>query len=114
MRFIDECLLDVQAGDGGNGVVAFRREKYVPLGGPAGGNGGRGGHVYLVVDPGLNTLSAFQHQLHYRAERGRNGEGSNRTGASGEDLVLAVPRGTLVRNADTGELIADLAKLGQK
>lgn len=112
--FQDQARIHVKAGDGGNGVVAFRREKYVPRGGPAGGNGGRGGHVYLVVDPGLNTLSTFHHQLHFRAERGGHGEGANRTGASGDDLYIPVPRGTLVRNADTGEVIADLSKLGQQ
>ncbi len=111
--FQDQARIHVQAGDGGKGIVAFRREKYVPRGGPAGGNGGRGGHVYLRVDPGLNTLSAFHHQLHYRAGRGGHGEGGNRTGAYGEDLYIPVPRGTLVRNADTGEIIADLAKNDQ-
>lgn len=110
--FQDHARITIKAGDGGNGMVAFRREKYVPRGGPAGGNGGRGGHVYFTVDPGLNTLSAFQHQLLYRAGRGGHGEGANRTGANGEDLYIPVPRGTLVRNAETGEIIADLAKLG--
>ncbi|MFN8493682.1 MAG: GTPase ObgE [Caldilineaceae bacterium] len=111
--FQDHARITIKAGDGGNGMVAFRREKYVPRGGPAGGNGGRGGHVYFTVDPGLNTLSAFQHQLLYRAGRGGHGEGANRTGANGEDLSIPVPRGTLVRNAETGEIIADLAQLGQ-
>lgn len=112
--FFDKARIHVKAGDGGNGVVAFRREKYVPRGGPAGGNGGRGGHVYFVVDPGLNTLSSFHNQVHFRAERGGHGEGANRTGAFGEDLVIPVPPGTIVRNADTGEVIADLARPGQK
>jgi len=112
--FFDKARIQVKAGDGGNGVVAFRREKYVPRGGPAGGNGGRGGHVYFVVDPGLNTLSSFHNQVHYRAERGGHGEGANRTGAYGADLVIPVPPGTVVRNADTGEVIADLARPGQK
>ena len=112
--FFDKARIHVKAGDGGNGVVAFRREKYVPRGGPAGGNGGRGGHVYFVVDPGLNTLSSFHNQVHFRAERGGHGEGANRTGAFGDDLVIPVPPGTIVRNADTGEVIADLARPGQK
>lgn len=112
--FQDQARINIKAGDGGNGVVAFRREKYVPRGGPAGGNGGRGGHVYFVADPGLNTLSSFQNQLVYRAERGGHGEGANRTGAGGEDLYIPVPPGTVVRNADTGEIIADLTHAGQK
>lgn len=112
--FFDKARIHVKAGDGGNGVVAFRREKYVPRGGPAGGNGGRGGHVYFVVDPGLNTLSSFHNQVHFRAERGGHGEGANRTGAYGDDLVIPVPPGTIVRNADTGAVIADLARPGQK
>lgn len=112
--FFDKARIHVKAGDGGNGVVAFRREKYVPRGGPAGGNGGRGGHVYFVVDPGLNTLSSFHNQVHFRAERGGHGEGANRTGAFGDDLVIPVPPGTIVRNADTGAVIADLARPGQK
>jgi len=112
--FFDKARIHLKAGDGGNGVVAFRREKYVPRGGPAGGNGGRGGHVYFVVDPGLNTLSSFHNQVHFRAERGGHGEGANRTGAFGDDLVIPVPPGTIVRNADTGAVIADLARPGQK
>ena len=112
--FFDKARIHVKAGDGGNGVVAFRREKYVPRGGPAGGNGGRGGHVYFVVDPGLNTLSSFHNQVHFRAERGGHGEGANRTGAYGDDLVIPVPPGTIVRNADNGAWIADLARPGQK
>ncbi|MCX6048129.1 MAG: GTPase ObgE [Chloroflexi bacterium] len=112
--FQDQARINVKAGDGGNGVVAFRREKYVPLGGPAGGNGGRGGHVYFVADPGLNTLSSFHNQLVYRAGRGGHGEGANRTGASGEDLYIPVPPGTVVRNAETGEVVVDITHAGQK
>jgi len=112
--FQDQARIYIKAGDGGNGVVAFRREKYVPRGGPSGGNGGRGGHVYFLADPGLNTLAAVQHQVHYRAERGGHGEGSNRTGANADDLIIAVPPGTIVRNAETGEVIADLTHAGQK
>jgi GTP-binding protein len=112
--FFDQARIYVKAGDGGNGVVAFRREKFVRKGGPFGGSGGRGGNIVFVVDPGLNTLSSFQHQVHYRAERGVHGMGADKTGARGPDLVVAVPQGTLVRDADTGEVVADLAHLGQR
>ncbi len=96
MNFIDECRFTVEAGNGGNGVVAFRREKFVPRGGPAGGDGGRGGSVWLVGDRNLNTLYHLRMPKTWRAERGRHGEGSNRTGRSGEDLEIAVPLGTVV------------------
>ncbi|HBY92474.1 MAG TPA: GTPase ObgE, partial [Chloroflexi bacterium] len=112
-QFFDESKIYVKAGDGGNGIVAFRREKYVPRGGPAGGNGGKGGDVILRVNPQLNTLIAFHNQIHYRAERGRHGEGSNKQGASGDDLILDVPPGTIVRDAETGELLGDLTSAGQ-
>lgn len=112
--FFDQAKILVKAGDGGNGVVAFRREKFVPRGGPSGGNGGRGGHVYLVVDPGLNTLHAFQNQTHYRAERGQHGSGADKTGAMGADLRIPVPPGTLAFDAETGELVADLTQPGQE
>ena len=106
--FFDKARIYVRGGDGGNGVVAFRREKFVPRGGPSGGNGGRGGHVYLRVEPNLNTLYALHHQVHQRAERGGHGQGANKTGANGADLYVPVPPGTLVRDAETQELIADL------
>ncbi len=112
--FLDQARIYVKAGDGGDGIVAFRREKFVPLGGPFGGSGGRGGHVYLVVDPNLNTLSAFGHQVHFRAEAGVRGGGANKTGAIGNDLEVPVPPGTLVRDAETGELLADLTRPGQR
>ncbi len=112
--FLDRAKIHVAAGSGGNGVVAFRREKFVPRGGPAGGNGGRGGHVYFVVEPSLNTLQPFKNQVHYTAERGTHGGGSNKTGAMGTDLHIAVPPGTLIRDGETGELIADLTKPGQE
>jgi len=112
--FYDHARIYVKAGSGGNGVVSFRKEKYVPRGGPNGGTGGRGGNVVLYVDPGLNTLFHLQHNVHHRADRGEHGGGANRTGASGPDLRLPVPPGTLVRNADTGELLADLTDIGQK
>jgi GTPase len=112
--FLDQARIFVKAGNGGNGIVAFRREKFVDRGGPAGGSGGRGGNVILRVDPNLNTLFPFQHNVHYRAERGVHGGGANKTGAMGEDLYLAVPPGTVARNAETGEIIADLTEPGQE
>ncbi|HXF62604.1 MAG TPA: GTPase ObgE [Caldilineaceae bacterium] len=112
--FFDQARIYVKGGDGGNGVVAFRREKFVPRGGPSGGNGGRGGNVYLVVDPALNTLYSFQNQVHFRAERGANGSGANKTGATGQDLLIPVPPGTLVRDAESGALLGDLTRPGQR
>ncbi len=109
-RFLDEARIYVRAGDGGNGIVAFRREKFVPRGGPAGGNGGRGGNVYLRVDPQLNTLIPFQGGIHFRAERGVHGSGSKQHGRAGEDLYVAVPRGTIVRDAETGAVLGDLTE----
>ena len=114
MTTFDEAKIHVQSGDGGNGIVHFRREKYVPRGGPSGGDGGRGGDVYLVVRPTLNTLITFSRRTHFKAERGAPGGSSNKTGRSGEDLLIEVPPGTIVRNADTGEVIADLVHPGQK
>lgn len=110
----DEARIRVKSGDGGNGIVHFRREKYVPRGGPSGGDGGKGGDVYLVVEPTLNTLQAFAQQKYFEAESGQPGGPSNRTGRSGADLIIPVPPGTLVRDADTGILIADLVRPGQK
>lgn len=111
--FFDQARIYVKGGDGGNGIVAFRREKFVPRGGPSGGNGGRGGNVVVVVDPALNTLFPYQQQIHYRAERGVHGGRSNMTGANGPDLLLPVPRGTAVRDAETGDLLGDLTRPGQ-
>lgn len=112
--FLDEAKIYVKGGDGGAGVVAFRREKYVPLGGPAGGDGGRGGDVLLLANPRLNTLSHFEHKIHFKADRGRNGENFNRTGTSADDLVIDVPCGTVVRDADSEQLLADLAQPGER
>ncbi|MCB0165894.1 MAG: GTPase ObgE [Anaerolineae bacterium] len=112
--FFDEAKIYVKGGDGGDGIVAFRREKYVPRGGPAGGHGGDGGHVVFEVDPQLNTLIAFKNRSHFRAERGAHGGGKKMTGANGEDLIVTVPPGTVVRNADTGDLLADLVAPGQQ
>ncbi len=110
----DRAKIYVKGGDGGNGAVAFRREKYVPRGGPAGGNGGKGGDVYLVVDPRLNTLLPFRYKVHFKAERGEHGKGKNQHGRSGKDVYISVPPGTLVYDAETGELLADLTEPGQK
>lgn len=106
--FIDELEIYVEAGNGGNGCVSFRREKYVEFGGPNGGDGGKGGDVVFLVKPEFNTLLPLRSLRHYKAGRGRNGGGSNMTGASGDDLILEVPRGTVVRDRETGTLIADL------
>ncbi|MFQ5488195.1 MAG: GTPase ObgE, partial [Gammaproteobacteria bacterium] len=114
MKFVDEVTIRAKAGDGGNGCVSFRREKFIPFGGPDGGDGGDGGSVYLVGDPNLNTLVDFRTQRHYSAERGQNGSGANRTGKSGEDLLIPVPVGTLVRDCDTGELMGEVVATGQR
>jgi GTP-binding protein len=111
---VDSVRITVRAGDGGNGCVSFRREKYVPRGGPDGGDGGRGGSVILVVDEGLNTLLHLHHRRQVRAGRGQHGRGSNRTGASGEDVRLQVPPGTIVRDAASGEKLGDLVEKGQE
>jgi GTP-binding protein len=112
--FVDEAKIWVKAGDGGNGCVAFRREKYVPRGGPSGGDGGNGGSVYLEANPNDNTLLRYRYNREFRADRGRHGEGSNCTGVSGEDLVLKVPVGTLLYDEQGGEALADLNKPGQR
>lgn len=112
--FFDRAKIYIKAGDGGNGAVAFRREKFVPNGGPFGGNGGRGGHLYLTVDPNLNTLAKYRHSVHYRAERGTSGAGANKTGANGVDLHIPVPPGTVVYDDETGEQLADLVRPGQE
>jgi len=112
--FVDEAKILVRAGDGGNGCVAFRREKYVPRGGPSGGDGGHGGSVYVEANPNDNTLLRYRYNREFKADRGRHGEGSNCTGVSGADMVLKVPVGTLVFDEDSQELLADLKKPGQK
>lgn len=112
--FLDEAEVDVKAGDGGNGCVAFRREKYVPRGGPNGGHGGHGGDVVLVADEGMNTLHTYRFTKRYEAGRGGHGGGRDQHGANGDDVRLPVPVGTLVRDAATGALLADLATHGQE
>lgn len=111
--FYDEVSIQVRAGAGGNGCVSFRREKYVPFGGPNGGNGGAGGSVYLRVNAHLNSLVALARQRHYRAENGVHGQGKSRHGANADDLYIDVPPGTVVRDAESGELIGDLMAEGQ-
>ena len=112
MKFVDEARILVEAGNGGDGVASFRREKFVPFGGPDGGDGGRGGSVFLVANSGLNTLADFRFTTTYRAEHGQRGAGSQSTGRSGADLHIQVPLGTAVHDADTGELIGDLTRHG--
>jgi len=114
MKFIDEATIEVRAGDGGNGCVSFRREKYIPMGGPDGGDGGDGGSVFLQADSGLNTLVDFRHNRKFMAGRGEHGSGRNCTGKAGADLVIRVPVGTVVHEADTGELMGDLNVDGQR
>lgn len=113
MKFVDEVIVRVEAGDGGSGAVGFRREKYIPMGGPDGGDGGDGGSVYLIAVENLNTLADFRFHTVHRAERGQNGMARNCTGRKGEDCYVPVPVGTLVSDADTGELIGDLTKIGE-
>lgn len=108
MKFIDEAKIYVKAGDGGNGCVSFRREKYVPKGGPDGGDGGKGGDVFLRANSSLRTLLKFHYNQHFRAERGGHGKGKNMTGRNGKPLIIDVPVGTVVYDANTMELIADL------
>jgi GTPase len=108
LMFIDEAKIRITGGDGGNGCVAFRREKFVPRGGPSGGDGGRGGNVILVSSQHLNTLIKFRYNREFAAERGRHGEGSNRHGKDGADLVIALPVGTIAYDEETGEKIQDL------
>lgn len=108
MKFVDSASIFVQAGDGGNGCVSFRREKFVPKGGPDGGDGGRGGHVWLRTNRQLTTLLDFKYKNKYVAVRGVHGQGARKTGKDGGDIVIDVPCGTIVRNAETHEIIADL------
>ena len=112
--FTDYAKIIIKSGDGGNGAVSFRREKYVAAGGPDGGDGGRGGSIYFIVDPDSNTLVDFRFKKKFKAENGKNGEGARRYGKSGEDLYVKVPIGTLIKDVETGKIIADLSHKGQK
>lgn len=113
MKFIDEAVIHVRAGKGGNGIVSFRREKYIPMGGPDGGDGGDGGSVYVQGSTDLNTLSDFRHTRRFIAENGKSGQGRNKTGRKGEDIVITVPLGTTVTTVEQGELIADVASMDE-
>jgi GTP-binding protein len=112
--FIDEVIITVKAGDGGNGCLAFRREKFVPRGGPSGGDGGHGGDVVMVASPHYNTLLHFRFNPEHKAQRGRHGEGSNKTGHNGHSVELATPVGTVVYDAETGEMLHDFTQIGDK
>jgi GTPase len=112
--FIDEAKIRVKAGDGGNGCVAFRREKYVPRGGPSGGDGGKGGDIYMESSERHNTLVHFRFNPEYKAQRGRHGEGANKTGREGEDIVLKVPVGTIVYDDDSGEKVHDFSRADER
>jgi len=112
--FIDYAEIEVKAGDGGNGAVAFRREKYVPKGGPSGGNGGNGGSVYLIADENLSTLLDFKYKRKYIAGKGQPGGSSLKDGKNGDDVVIKVPVGTIVKDAETGKILFDLSQNGQK
>lgn len=114
MKFVDEALIEVIAGKGGNGVASFRREKFIPFGGPDGGDGGRGGSVYAIADRNINTLIEFRYQRKHQARNGENGRGSDCFGAAGSDTTLRLPVGTMVFDAETDELLFDLTEHGQK
>jgi GTP-binding protein len=114
MKFLDEAKIFLKSGDGGNGCVAFRREKFIEFGGPNGGSGGRGGDVWVEAVDGLNTLIDYRYQQHFKAERGEHGKGSDRTGADGHDVVLRVPAGTQVLDEDRETILADLVEVGQR
>ena len=114
MKFIDEVLIKVFAGDGGNGIASFRREKFEPMGGPSGGDGGRGGSVFFQADENLNTLIDFRFKKEHRAQRGENGRSSDQYGAAGEDLVLKVPVGTVIKDSFSENIFGDLTQHGQK
>ncbi|MSM40487.1 MAG: GTPase ObgE [Geobacter sp.] len=114
MQFVDEVKIYARSGDGGAGCVSFRREKFVPLGGPDGGDGGRGGDVIIEADAGLSTLLDLKQRPHQKADRGRHGMGKDRHGASGKDLTIRVPVGTVIKDVESGEPLADLTEAGQR
>ncbi len=113
MKFVDEAYIDIAAGDGGTGCVSFRHEKYKEFGGPNGGDGGRGGHVFAVADPNLNTLVDFRYSRRHEAKRGQHGMGSDMFGAAGDDVTLKMPVGTIMSDAETGEVLFELLKPGE-
>jgi GTP-binding protein len=113
MKFVDEAFIDIAAGDGGNGCVSFRHEKYKEFGGPNGGDGGRGGHVFAVADVNLNTLVDFRYSRRHEAKRGEHGMGSDMFGAAGDDIVLKMPVGTIISDVETGEVLFELLKEGE-
>ncbi len=112
--FIDRAKIEVIAGNGGNGIVSFRREKYVPKGGPNGGDGGKGGNVIIQTDSNLHTLLDFRYRSRFKADAGKHGQGSNKTGHSGQDLIIRVPKGTIIKNEENDEILADLVDDGQQ
>ncbi|NLO53141.1 MAG: GTPase ObgE, partial [Gammaproteobacteria bacterium] len=114
MKFVDEVSIVVKAGDGGNGCMSFRREKFIEFGGPNGGDGGDGGSIYMEADINLNTLVDYRYTRRFNAQRGENGRGADCTGAGGEDTILKVPVGTTIIDADTQEVIGDLTEDGQR
>ena len=113
MKFVDEAFIDIAAGDGGNGCVSFRHEKYKEFGGPNGGDGGRGGHVFAYADPNLNTLVDYRYSRRHEAKRGQHGMGSDMFGAAGDDVTLKMPVGTLITDAETGEVLYELLTPGE-
>lgn len=114
MKFIDEAKIYVKAGDGGNGAATFRREKYIPMGGPNGGDGGRGGSIYIIADRNINTLVDYRYTRKFIGKRGENGGGADQYGAGGDDIILRMPVGTVIYNQHTDEIVADLAEHDQK
>src|SRR5690606_34424028 len=114
MKFVDEATIEVIAGKGGNGVASFRREKFIPMGGPDGGDGGRGGSIHAVADRNINTLIDYRYARLHRARNGEQGSGADRYGAGGPDITLKMPVGTMIFDADTNELLFDLSTHGQQ
>ena len=112
--FTDYAKITIKSGDGGNGSKSFRREKYVASGGPDGGDGGKGGSIYFIVDQDMNTLLDFRYNKKFKAENGQNGSGNNCYGKSGEDLYIGVPKGTIIKDSKTGKVVADLSLEHQK
>src|SRR5690242_8225913 len=110
MKFVDEAFIEVVAGNGGNGCMSFRREKFIPFGGPNGGDGGRGGSVFALADPNLNTLIDFRYARRHEARNGENGRGSDQFGAAAEDIVLRMPVGTIISDAESGAVLTELLR----